>query len=413
MQNVKPSSWPLVAILLVGFVLRVGGAVVWQARIGDGRFVFGDSESYWHLAGTLARCEPYQYGTPEAQVFRTPGYPLLLAPLFVIAGGAPPIMAARFLSVLCGTVAIAAVYWLAQMLFDRRTALTAAVAVAIYPGAIVLSVVVLSEAPFVPLMVLHLALWVAAWQATTTLRSATLAGTGGLIAAATTLVRPSWLLFVPFVMLVGLMGSQRGKHVMIAGTMCAGLVLGMLPWWIRNAQVTRHFVPTTLQVGASLYDGWNPAATGGSEMSFVARFAESERQLPASDESFEYRLDRRLWRAAWDWALAHPRRVFELAAVKTLRMWNVWPNESQFAAWPVRLAVLVCYVPLLALGLVGAWRFRQAGFPLALCWLPALYLTLVHAVFVSSLRYREPAMLPLAVLASAVLSRASPRPIQD
>ena len=35
-----------------------------------------------------------------------------------------------------------------------------------------------------------------------------------------------------------------------------------------------------------------------------------------------------------------------------------------------------------------------------LCWLPAVYLTLLHVVFVSSLRYREPAMLALLALAA-------------
>jgi hypothetical protein len=89
-------------------------------------------------------------------------------------------------------------------------------------------------------------------------------------------------------------------------------------------------------------------------------------------------------------------------------MWNVWPNESQFRGWGVRLAVLVTYVPLLALGAIGVWRYRGMGFPVALCWLPAVYLTLLHVVFVSSMRYREPAMLPLAALAAAVLARAGP-----
>jgi hypothetical protein len=35
-----------------------------------------------------------------------------------------------------------------------------------------------------------------------------------------------------------------------------------------------------------------------------------------------------------------------------------------------------------------------------LCCLPAVYLTLLHVVFVSSLRYRDPAMLALLALAA-------------
>jgi hypothetical protein len=72
----------------------------------------------------------------------------------------------------------------------------------------------------------------------------------------------------------------------------------------------------------------------------------------------------------------------------------------------MRVGMLVTYGPLLVLCLVGVWRYTRWGWPYALAWLPAVYLTLLHVVFVSSLRYREPAMLALIVLAAAVLSGA-------
>jgi hypothetical protein len=87
-------------------------------------------------------------------------------------------------------------------------------------------------------------------------------------------------------------------------------------------------------------------------------------------------------------------------------MWNVWPNEPAFRSWPMRVGMLVTYGPLLVLSLIGVWRYTSWGWPYALAWLPALYLTLLHVVFVSSLRYREPAMLALIVLAAGVLSGA-------
>ena len=112
-----------------------------------------------------------------------------------------------------------------------------------------------------------------------------------------------------------------GGTAALAAAILAGLVLAMAPWWVRNARVTGHFVPTTLQVGASLYDGLSPTATGASRMDFVAPMTEAERRHPAAaggrlSDGFEYRLDRRMGSEALTWAWAHPGRVAELAAIK-------------------------------------------------------------------------------------------------
>jgi hypothetical protein len=230
----------------------------------------------------------------------------------------------------------------------------------------------------------------------------------GLVAGAATLVRPSWLLFTPFALLIGLATAKaRRKTFALGGAMLLGLAVAMTPWWVRNARLTGRFVPTTLQVGASLYDGLNPQATGASNMDFVGRFAGTEPGADDSPESCpaaaEYRMDRRIGESAIRWARENPRRVLELAAVKFVRMWNVWPNESSLSRWPIRLAVLVTYLPVLALGIIGACRTFRGGFPFLLCWLPAIYFTLLHVIFVSSIRYRQPAMLVLMVLAAGVV----------
>jgi hypothetical protein len=115
---------------------------------------------------------------------------------------------------------------------------------------------------------------------------------------------------------------------------------------------------------------------------------------------------------ALDWARGHPGRTVQLAWIKFTRIWNVWPNEPAFRGWIVRLGLLFTYVPLLGLSLVGAWRFTGWGWPYALAWLPAVYLTMLHVVFVSSIRYREPAMMALTVLAAGVLA-GSTRPAES
>ncbi|REK07900.1 MAG: hypothetical protein DWQ37_20885 [Planctomycetota bacterium] len=397
------SVWIL--ILAIALAARLFAAVWWNARVGERQFFFGDSEGYWELARSIATGGPYAYPTPEYRVFRTPGYPLVLSSVFLVFGDKPPPLAGRVLSAVLGTMAVGVVGWWTGQLFDASAARLAGWIAALYPGAIALGVFVLSEAPFCALMLLHLALWSAAWQAASRRRAIAWAVGGGAAAAAATMMRPSWLLFAPFALAIGLLfASQPKRQLVVGGAMCAALAVGMSPWWVRNALVTGRFVPTSLQVGASLYDGLHEGATGASDMSFVPEITAAERAAEVtSDDVFEYRLDRRFLGASLDWARHHPLRVVQLAGIKFLRMWNVWPNEPAFRSLLVRVAIFVTYAPLLVLGLLGAWRFTPRGWPYVLAWLPAVYLTLLHVIFVSSIRYREPAMLALVVLASGFL----------
>src|SRR4029434_772606 len=103
--------------------------------------------------------------------------------------------------------------------------------------------------------------------------------------------------------------------------MTAAFVVTMLPWWVRNYLVAGRFVPTSLQVGASLYDGLSPTATGASDMRFVPQVIAERRgadaqSIAAHAELFEDRLDRRMRDAALAWAKEHPGRVLQLAAIK-------------------------------------------------------------------------------------------------
>jgi 4-amino-4-deoxy-L-arabinose transferase-like glycosyltransferase len=396
----------LYAILAFALAVRLLAGVWWQQRLPPGKtFGFPDSESYWELARTIARGQPYEFGPEKYAIFRTPGYPLLLAPLFLVDGDRPHVLCARAISALLGTAAVWGVGSLAKTLFDRRTALIAAGIAAVYPEAIALSTFVLSEAPFCPLMVWQLVAWTRALRS----RSLAWAGLAGVLAGLATLMRPSWLLFVPFALAIGLaIGPDRRRQAMIGGVLLALLCVTMTPWWIRNYVVAGRFVPTTLQVGASLYDGLSPVATGASDMRFVAAFVAEQR---AADEqaggnlpdTFEDRLDRRMRDASLSWARANPRRVAELAGIKLLRMWSPLPNAAEFGSNTLRLALALTYTPLIVLAAVGLWRFGRRDWPYVMCAMPAIYFTCLHVIFVSSIRYRQPAMLVLIVLAAGVI----------
>jgi hypothetical protein len=181
----------------------------------------------------------------------------------------------------------------------------------------------------------------------------------------------------------------------------------MSPWWWRNWRVTDHFVPTTLWVGASLYDGLNEHATGASNMAFMDQ--PEKFGLPAKLEwQDESQQDRTLRDAAIRFAREHPWRVIELAGIKFVRFWNPLPNAAEFRSLPLRLLSLLSCGPVLLLAIVGAWRLRRRWEAIALLAGPALYFCAIHLIFVSSIRYREAAMLPVLGLVAAALVPSSP-----
>ena len=306
----------LILVLGIALATRVGAAFWWQARLPDARaFAYGDSESYWVLAQHIVRGEPYCYGIDQSPVFRTPGYPLLLAGLFCVTGDDPPAIWARLLGAVIGTATIGGLICLTRQLFDTRAALVAGLLAAIYPGAIGMSVFVLSESPFCLVMVTQLICWVKLARSTEGSWKIGWSVAIGALAGIATLIRPSWLLFTPFALGVGALFARRSRQDAVQATIILlAIAVTMSPWWIRNYRVTGGLVATTLQMGASLYDGLNPTATGASDMRFVAAFHQAQQQADATAPTklvgtFSQRLDDRMRAAALDWARTHPGQI--------------------------------------------------------------------------------------------------------
>ncbi len=128
---------------------------------------------------------------------------------------------------------------------------------------------------------------------------------GGIASGVATLARPSWMLW-PF-LLVGLLAlivglkekawqsrweSWKWGWFFPLWIFAIAMAVTMSPWWIRNYYVIGRFVPTTLQVGPSLYDSLHAGASGASDegMSFSLPFENTLREeFRTSPESFNGR----------------------------------------------------------------------------------------------------------------------------
>jgi hypothetical protein len=398
------SSWALLAaILAVGFALRVaaGFFVQWYARRLGKPCLFGDTLIYWGLARALREGGPFvvdQFGVPHFAL-RTPGYPLFLAACQWLFGP-ENYLAVRLVQAGLGTLGVYFVYRLVgRVVPGRSAALVAAALAAVEPYGVGLGALILSEGVFVPLMVAGLwglaVLWPRGAESGPR-HSALKAVATGLVHGAAILVRPSWALIVPFLLLaLAISGGRRTfrSAAIIALTTAAVLA----PWWVRNYNVLGRFVPTALWVGASLYDGLSPTATGASDMDFLA--------LPGIVDLDEVAQDAELRRLSITFARTNPARAFELAVIKAGRFWSPWPNaetlRSPLAAW---LSAAVT-IPLFALAALGAWDRRHDARALILLAGPLAYFLILHMIFVSSIRYRIPGFLPALGLAAVGLER--------
>ena len=198
---------------------------------------------------------------------------------------------------------------LGKMLFDSPTGTLAAAITAVAPPLVGFSVILLSETLFAAALVMSLLVH---GQVGLGCREAGAQGLGwrngaaltGLTIGLAVYVRPSWLLAAPcFAVLFALWLSRRRSiwdSVLTAAIVVACTYGSLAPWAYRNYTITGHWIWTTLWVGPSLYDGFNPQANGESNMEFFEHDNLMNRMS-------EYDVDRYYREKSWQFIRENPR----------------------------------------------------------------------------------------------------------
>ena len=340
----------------------------------------------------MAAGEPYAFHEPPRQILRMPGFPAVLAASIRLLGDDQRM--ARYVLALVGTIACALVYQLGKTIGGHAVGIWSAGLIAVSPVHVGFSPVLLSETVFAATMVLSLLLLMPLFRPThngrRALGAAMLAGMGIAVA---TYVRPSWILIAP-IAAACLIFFRGWKSLLPACVVLAATLMTLLPWALRNQQVTGHLVFTTLWAGPSLYDGLHATATGESDMTFL----DDERPF---DVMSEYEVNGHYGRRALQFAQRNPSRTAELGFIKLTRFWKPWPNATQFENIWIKAAVMCTFVPMIMLAIRGGWLLRHDRIVLLVTFGPILYFSALHTLFVGSLRYRLPTEYPLIVLAAA------------
>ena len=384
----------LLLVFLIAAGVRCGWVIGRYAGDPD-RLAYPDEEAYVLSASSLARGEGLidEFGYRATYM---PGYPAFLAAFQwtdvsllwprlaqALAGGWTAVAAA----LLAGAFARAT-----GQAHERGIALLAGLAVACDPFLIMFSGLLLTEALFAAGLV---SLWLLVIRAAGP-RPLSWRGVVGmaLLIWACIMLRPAsciLLALVPAALLLSGLSRRR-----LAGSMAIPVLvlLGLLPWAVRNQRLIGEWEFLTTRGGISLYDGFRPDADGGSDLG-PAKQIEELAGLPEARWNAWFR-DR-----AVEQIRAEPRRAIRLAGEKFARTWNIVLNQQDAPGgrW-ASLASAAWMVPALITAAIGLWRCRRRLGPLLALLLPVVGFTALHMIYVGSVRYRVPIM-PMVLVLSA------------
>ena len=355
-------NWLVVAIILgMAAILRVIAANI----LPDQGSLLSDVAVYRDSARQLF--SDFKITT----IFQMPLYPALIG----IAGSGRGQLAA---DVALSVVSVWLVYALSLELFaDRRAAILTAVAAAFYLPLIFFAVVGLSETLFMTLILAAFLCW---YRARFPLAA--------ILAVLAILTRPIFDLAAPALVIFFAIAVHRlplvqtARHLRVYGIIYCAL---MSPWWIHNYRSYGHFVRLTPGFGTALYAGNNPLnRSGGGNAGVDYDITEFQKIADPIER------DRALRDSAIAYIRDHPKRFFELAGLKFIRMWRLWPAHEGYSSLSTVLISIVTFVPVLLLSTLGLFYSRRELRRLSPILLFGLGYTAAHMVLVGTIRYRLP-----------------------
>ena len=388
----------LLLVFLVALFLRgaYGGLQMWRAS-DPAALTFPDEQQYWTMARSLRQGEPL---TDELgfHATRMPLYPALLS---LFAGSDGGVIGARVCHWFIGAAAAVFAALLGARIAGPSTGLMAGLLVGADPSCLGLSSLLLTETPYLATVV---ALWWMGWPLQGRMRRKQMGRwvAVGALSALAVYLRPSaaglvavWALF-----LLMRRGSDRQGWIGVV-IVAAMVVVSLVPWAARNRRITGHWCWLTHRTGISLYDGVGPQATGASDLGRI-------KNMPAVAGLDEVAWNEYFLEQSFRSIRADPLRIVRLAGVKLARTWSPVLHAQELRSRAVRLAFAAWSVPFFALVIAGVVVLRQELGTCVGLLLPALYLSVLHSLFVGSVRYRAgaiPMMAVLAAVAAVVLWR--------
>jgi hypothetical protein len=304
---------------------------------------------------------------------------------YITGGGSIQILMDIFISV----ASVWLVFTLSLLLFENRfSALLSAAISTLYPHFLFYSVSGLTEVFYTFLLLFSFLLFY---------RKKFIMAI--IISVLAILVRPTLDLLNPIliVLFIGFVHASGWRSVVkYLGIYFITYMVLLSPWWMHQYQKYGEFIRLNLADGIVLYSGNNPLnKTGGGIVG-----TDVDMSSFANEKNLVIR-NNKMKTAAIEYIMVNPGHFIELAGLKFLRFWRLWPHTQHYQQWYVVAASLLSYglILFLAIGFMlrsGGRYFRKLLPIIALFG----YLTLVHMVTIGSIRYRFPLEPFLIIFAS-------------
>ena len=412
MEINKRITRPIFLILITAFLLRIITGIILFS--GHMPFLSGCyQKGFWEcgyvefveIATNLAEGKGfYRVDEIEGELrsARPPLYPLILAGLYISFGkrSIPPVI----LQSIIGVLTVLFVYLIARQIFSKEVGILASILAAIYPYFVFHDTNLQETALFTLLS----AVTVFFLLKTSKYRHLSDSFLAGVFLSFAVLTRTTLLLTLPFAVLwlMFVLKNNRTKMVLV---MLLGFVIVSSPWLIRNVVIYGKPV-FDIRSGVALWVGHNPYTLTGYPYEHIDKMTAKAWAAIPDVEKKEYSSLSEIKRDSWfkqkaiQFIRENPSNVLKGAILKVYAVmgWKLSPNTG---SWVKNLSYTIAYLPLLLLGVVGAFLARDKWKELSIIY--SLFFTFISisAVFLGHTNHRIYLDVYLMILAAYTIVR--------
>jgi len=414
----------LLLILGVGLLIRF--ALLYTTS--DMGLMIVDEQHYHILAHNLLHGYGFAWEPDLPTSLRPPLYPFIIALVWKIAGS-ESVELIRGIQIFLNLFNVLILYWVGELLFDRRVALFAAASFCFYPSFIAFNSLFLTEVLFTLFLTLTASGYVMLIK---TGRPSVAWATGcalGLASLTRSILWPFPAVLCPLAFF-SVRGS-RWMRIQIALSLLLGYVLVVAPWAVRNTRLQEVVTVIDTMGGLNLRMGnyehtplnraWDAISLTG-EQSWAH---ELRREHPDASTWTEGRKEKWAQRKALMYMLANPLTTLKRAIVKFFNFWGL--ERTVIAGWqqglyhPPRwfsaigtLLITGAYVLTMLLASLGLFLAPPADARAHIFLvLVMVFVSGVHTLVFGHERYHLPLIPLLLLYATAAVTRRSWHRLRD